>query len=747
MAKDKNQKPAAAGETGLAPLCEKLIFWLLLLAVFIIPLFFNIQSYDQFELPKLTVLRIFTAVMLGLWAVKIFERGRIDWVPTPLDIPMLAWAGFNILTTFTSFAPQLSFRGEYENFAGSLSNLNYVALYFIAVQNLKDRRQIFAINGSLLLSGLLTGVYAMAQYFGHDIVQWNSDSMIQGRYFASMGNPNFLGALLIMMIPVNIAYFLNSLKEKKFLFSGLYAALFALLYISLFGTQSRGPFLGFVFSIAVFLIYGINKAYSDVKNSQENRAFGNVLSQLLSRYKKWVVAIIAVLLVSSLLSATLGRSATKRIWDSITDIPASLRHSRLHIWVPSLKIIRDNPLLGTGVDTYKTVFPKYEGTNFADIDGENVSSRTAHDEPLNIASTMGIPALGVYFLLLSAYVAMWRRSFRRIQEYDFKMLSLAMFSAFIAYFVQNLFSFGVCAINTALYLIFAMHFMNYNEYYPAVTRRITLYDPVHGNGAVYRPLFQVISAALAVFLVVKAYGFFDADMHYNRGKILGSVYNKWDLAIPEHIKSVQEESGEVKYHVYLGLAYERYAMSLTNRDDQMQAVMNAINEYRMGIKLNSGNAYYWGNLGRAYALLAQLTSSRQDFEQAVDYYESAIEKAPVTGLFYNSLIDLFLKTGMIDRALPLMSKLEQYDKGLAAGSNFALGNVYFTKKDLPDAEMFYKKSIELNPALFQAYYNLGVVYAAKRDREDAKTYLEKFIELAPTSEMIPNAQKVLKELK
>jgi O-antigen ligase len=747
MAKDKKQKTPVAADTGLAALCDKLIYWLLVLTVFIIPLLFNIQSYDQFEMPKLTALRILTSIMLGLWAIKIFEKGRIEWIPTPLDIPMLALAGFNILTTFTSFAPQLSFRGEYENFAGSLSNINYIVLYYIATQNLKDRKQIFSINGSLLFSGLLTGIYAMAQYSGHDIVQWNSDSMIQGRYFASMGNPNFLGALLIMMIPLNIAYFLNSLKEKKFMSAGLFAALFILLYIALFGTQSRGPFLGFVFSIIVFLVYESYKAYSDVEKGLENRSFANVLSCLLVKYRKWIAAIIAVLLVSAVLSATLGRSATKRLWDSITNIQGSFKQSRLHIWLPSLKIIRENPWLGTGVDTYKTVFPKYEGTNFANIDGANVSSRTAHDEPLNIAATMGLPALGVYFLLLSAYIRMWIKSFRRIEEYNFRMLSLSMFSAFVAYFVQNLFSFGVCAINITLYLFFAMHFMNYNEYYPAGKKAVLLYDPAQGNGGIFKGLLQAASAAIVVLLIVKAYSIFDADTHYNRGKIMGSVYNKWDLAIPEHIKSVQEEPGEVKYHVYLGLAYERYAMGLTDKDKQLMAVNSAINEYKAGVTLNKGNAYYWGNLGRAYALLAQLNNSGQDFEQAVSYYETAIEKAPVTGLFYNNLIDLYLKTGMTDRAMPLLAKLEQYDKALAAGANFGLGNIFFTKKDFNNAEISYKKAIELDPALFQAYHNLGVVYAARRDRVNAKIYLEKFIELAPASEMVPNAKKILNELK
>ena len=112
---------------------DKLIFWLLAAAIFIIPLFLNIRTYDQFELPKLSLLRVLTCLMLMLWGLKSLSLGTFTWRKTPLDIPLALWVAANIISTFASVAPALSFRGEYENFAGSLTNINYVVLYFIAV--------------------------------------------------------------------------------------------------------------------------------------------------------------------------------------------------------------------------------------------------------------------------------------------------------------------------------------------------------------------------------------------------------------------------------------------------------------------------------------------------------------------------------------------------------------------------------------------------------------------------------------
>jgi len=730
---------------GLVVFCDNAIFYTLTFTIFIIPLFFNIYSYDQFELPKLTLLRTSTVIMLILWAIKIASQGYINYKPTPLDLPMLLWALMNIITTFTSFAPHLSFRGEYENFAGSLSNLNYVVLYYIATQNLNNKKQIIIINYAFLFSGLLSGLYAIAQFFGYDFIKWNEESMIKGRYFASMGNPNFLGALIIMIIPVNIAFFLIQLKNKNYFYSIFLFLLFVLLYVALFGTQSRGPFLGFVISMMFMLSYFLIKLYNDIKQeaNKQNISFLFLFKTLIIKYKYWIVLVFIILLISIILSLTTGKNATLRLWNSIVNFKQSVSVSRLHIWGPSIKIIKDYPLLGTGVDTFKSVFPKYSGVEFAHIDGANVASRTAHNELLNIAATMGIISLGIYFLLLYSYTKMWYRSFIKTTDYNFKMIALAMFAAFIAYFIQNIFSFGVAAINTTLYIFFGLQFIFYKEYYPVKIKNIFL--PFYNE--LMKIVYFFIPVICGIFLIYQAFIIYKADTYYNRGRILGSVYNKWDLAIAEHLKSIKLAPTEVKYQVYTGLAFERMAMSSNDKNKQVELIKQAINYYTKGVQLNPYNAYYWGNLARVYAVLGDIESNQQYLAESEKYYLKAIERAPVTGLFYNNLIDLYLRHGLIEQTKPLFEKLEIIDKNMAANAYFMLGNLYFTHKDFSNAEIAYKKSIELNNSIFQAFHNLGVVCAAQKKKAEAKIYLEKFLEMAPESDMVPNAKKILKDIK
>lgn len=732
-------------KNSLVLFCEKSIFYLLVFTIFIIPLFFNIHSYDQFELPKLTILRILTLLMLVLWGIKISTQGYIDFKPTPLDFPMFLWVAMNIITTFTSFAPHLSFRGEYENFAGSLSNINYVILFYIAAQNLTNKKQIIIINYVFLFAGLLSGLYALAQFFGYDFIKWNEESMIKGRYFASMGNPNFLGALLIMIIPVNIAFFVTNIQKKNYFYAALLFSLFVLLYIALFGTQSRGPFLGFAFSMFFMLFYFLFKLYKNILLESESQhiSFFNILKSLLNKYKYWIIVIILFFAISTTLSLTVGKNATLRLWNSIVNFKQSVKISRLHIWIPSLKIINDNPVLGTGVDTFKSVFPKYSGIDFAQIDGANVASRTAHNELLNIASTMGLATLGIYILLMWTYVRMWYKSFIKVIDFEHKIISLAMFASFIAYFTQNFFSFGVAAINTSFYIFMALHFVYYKDFYPVKIKKTSL--PFYNETT--KIIYILIFICSGLLFCVQAFNIYKADTYYNRGRILGSVYNKWDLAVSEHIKSIKLAPFEVKYHVYTGLAFERLAMTTQAKNQQADLIKKSIEFYNNGVKLNPFNAYYWGNLARVYAFLGDIENNQQYLAESEKYYLKAIERAPVTGLFYNNLIDLYIKHGLVAQALPLFEKLEIIDKNMAANAYFMLGNLFFTRKEFSNAEIAYKKTIGLNNFLYQAYHNLGVVCAAQGKKSEAKTNLEKFLELAPDSDMVPNAKKILSDLK
>lgn len=66
-----------------------------------------------------------------------------------------------------------------------------------------------------------------------------------------------------------------------------------------------------------------------------------------------------------------------------------------------IKTIEKNPLIGSGTDTFRYSIEKYfpeDGQDYIDVYGAIIDK--AHNEFLQIAATMGIPALIVYLVFI-----------------------------------------------------------------------------------------------------------------------------------------------------------------------------------------------------------------------------------------------------------------------------------------------------------------------------------------------------------
>ena len=163
-----------------------------LLAVFFTPLLFFIATHDQFELPKLTFL---TLLLVPFLTHQMLEKTKRRM--TPLS---LALGAFFLTQAFASLPGlSLSWRtsllGDYENFAGLTTLLAYL-LWFWALNRFLNEVRIEKLLLFNSLAALLSSLYAIAQHFQFDFIQWNPESINTTREFASMGNPNFLSAYL-----------------------------------------------------------------------------------------------------------------------------------------------------------------------------------------------------------------------------------------------------------------------------------------------------------------------------------------------------------------------------------------------------------------------------------------------------------------------------------------------------------------------------------------------------------------------
>jgi tetratricopeptide (TPR) repeat protein len=287
---------ADPGATSAAPppastrvegLCEGIIEagWLLALAV--VPLFFNPYSERSYEPDKVAVLRSIVLVMLAAWLWKILSGGRASaWSRRPAArsrsaratwrqvgraigrrplIPLALLIGASaVISGLFSIDPRLSWLGSYGRAQGVWTQLGYLTIFLLTLSHLSTRRQWRRMAYTMVVASLPVALYAVVQALGADPVP---RALAGQRAYSTLGNPIFLGAYLSMVVFVTAMELYRSLAPR--LGGGGSAAAgdrwraptLGLILICQLGalvlTQSRGPFLGLLAAGYVFCLVGL----------------------------------------------------------------------------------------------------------------------------------------------------------------------------------------------------------------------------------------------------------------------------------------------------------------------------------------------------------------------------------------------------------------------------------------------------------------------------------------------------------
>ncbi len=211
-------------QTTLSLWCERLIEAGWLLALTLIPVFFNLLSARHFEPDKATTLRALVLVMATLFVIHMLERiahsSSSGTLPTgeettttnplkaaweylssvPLAIPVLFYAIVFIIATITSVVPGISMWGSYQRLQGTYTNLSYIGLFLMIIATVRRREQLERIITVTLLAAAAVSLYGVIQHFQQDPLPWKGD--VTERVASTMGNAIFVAAYLIMVIPL-----------------------------------------------------------------------------------------------------------------------------------------------------------------------------------------------------------------------------------------------------------------------------------------------------------------------------------------------------------------------------------------------------------------------------------------------------------------------------------------------------------------------------------------------------------------
>jgi len=383
-----------------------IISWLFYVLFFFVPLILFPTTSELFEFNKIITLYLLTILIVGVWIIKMIVSRKFLLRTTPLAIPLLIFLGSQVLATITSIDTRTSFLGYYSRFNGGLlSSICYAILYWAYVSNMDRKKTLKAIY-ILLASAFLVSIYGILEHYGIDRNLWVQD--VQSRVFSTLGQPNWLAAWLVALMPITWALVLRFKNfDLRFTKKSSWPWIFlsSLFFLTLLYTRSRSGLLGFAAADVIFWT-GVGWFAWKGKNALGNRGLKTFIICHLSFIilamasgTPWTPSIQELINKNKTTEGQLSQVA-KPAGPALEVGGTESGQIRKIVWRGALNLWRDYPILGTGVETFAFSYYSARPIEHNLVSEWEYLYNKAHNEYLNYAATTGTVGLLAYSLLI-----------------------------------------------------------------------------------------------------------------------------------------------------------------------------------------------------------------------------------------------------------------------------------------------------------------------------------------------------------
>lgn len=361
-------------------------------AVACVPVFVNYYGFRVFEMGKASLLLAFAALAAVGALMALVESGQEGLtglgraLRQPLVWAVLLLALATAVSSATSMLTRYSLVGSPERMQG-LQSLLAGALLFAAAAHVgrapERRRRILDV---LAAASVPVVVYAFTQAAGIDVVPGIAENE---RVFGTLSNPIFLGAYLMLLLPVTLARALAALRDGRVAVFAAWVVLLAAQTGGLVLTASRGPLLGLLAGMLVFAFA------SAVARGARALGLATVGVGLLAAALLAAMAWPGGPLNAQTELPVIGRFA------EISELDSGSQAVRLRIWATAATMLREEPeslLLGHGPETFRFAALPYGETYLGGRGQADRMVDRAHSVPFDALTMTG--GLGLLALLL-----------------------------------------------------------------------------------------------------------------------------------------------------------------------------------------------------------------------------------------------------------------------------------------------------------------------------------------------------------
>lgn len=762
----------------IVKICDQLIEYGLLAIVFFIPLIFDftISSYNLIDLYKIVFFRVMLSLILLAYITKVFLENKLSLRGDNKIFWLAAGLGLSFfISSLFSLEPNQSFWGSFFRQQGFYNFFHYLLFFVLLILNIREFKQVKRLIIAVIASASLVSLYGLAQYFSLDPFYWTESYLTTGRIFSTLGQPNFFGHYLILVLPFGVyAYLFMARRFWAKFFVGL-AILMQLACLTF--TYSRAAWLGFLGAMTFLL-----------------------LAWLISeRRKKLALGLITLLVIG--LAMIIGLKVIKPanqnpLYDvnlinrlkSIVDFSGGSSKMRLYYLESAVQEIKQASfgrlLIGFGPETLASVFIKHYRQDWGVYEAIDTLPDRAHNwlfDQILALGFLGLIATLAFYVYFIYRVAEFLRAKPRLESDGWLLIFLS--ASLVGYFINNFFSFSLFTVLVYLYLILALGWFIINH--RAETKIINIRLTVFSKLLIWLSLLTV----LTIFVYTNNLNQVRAEKHYVKAlkavklSACSEVMGQMEKAIS---LSPNTDYYRVNY-IFLMLncfsSIKDRAVQEQLRDNLLEQIQSIGQRGTYEILNNTARAYtlfgfyldktYYARaeqilngliadfpyLTTAYEDLGKQKVMQEDYPGAIAVYRRALRILPslddpnlnvphraqiasIAVRLDESLGQAYFKIKNYDLALNSFEKglkLEPYRATLYKN----IADIYFVKNQLAQAIIWNQRGLMLNPTDFHWPLALSLLYRDKKDLSRAREYLNQALELAPENQDLKNYYKEL----
>lgn len=643
---------------NLVDLCQLGIEVILMVIFFLVPLLVVPSTSELFEFNKMYLVFAGSAILLILEAIKLLTQKKPALTIPPLSKAWLIFLAALTLATIFSIDPHVSFFGFYDRWNGGLwSWLSYgVIFYSICQLPLKEFLTLLKIS---LVSGTLVGAWGIAEHFGVDASYWVQD--VRARVFSTLGQPNWLAAYFVMLIPLALTFFINT---KRKLTAAVLYSMIVIYYTCFIFTYSRGGDFGLAAGMAIWLIL-IGRPY------------------LRSNWKKLSLLAVGMLVITAILATPLTGLFFKNPPQRSEQVfvEGDTGNIRIIVWEGAWGIFTHHPILGTGLETFGESFYQYRPDSLNYTTEWDFLFNKAHNEYFNYLATTGVVGTAAYlFLLLSFY---WQALKLIRSDSKNKLLYAAGVASTSGYLVQNVFSFSVVPL--AVLFVLNLSFLSLG------TKNSLIFTwPKLWSRLQHLKIQTLLLLPLAVALLI-IFNLWSADIFYGSGAGENSVGASFE-ASRDLSRAVLLNPTEPIYIMELALAQATQAAYSEAPDPAL--ISEADRNANLATQISPNLLSLWRTKGQVYENLGLV-----DKKYLLKAEESKIKAtllAPNEPKVRLELAAYYLSQKRSDVALTnYFSALKLKDDYTDA--LIAVSRIYLDQKNPDQAKIYIKRALKADP--------------------------------------------------